>query len=171
MKSDKNDKLLAFVAFGFLALFIYNVYNNKDSTDFMTSSYSGPSPNQYTVPSPATPLGQNDMYAKASGVKTNTYGMAPATQTLDDPSQLLPNDTNKQWSNLNPQGNGQLQNVALLNPGFLTGINTVGSTKRNKNLQDRSEYVIPQSSVGPWNQSTIEPDLLRKPLEIGQGAL
>jgi hypothetical protein len=88
-------------------------------------------------------------------------------QTLDDPSQLLPNDANKQWSNLNPQGNGQLQNVALLNPGFLTGINTVGSTKRNKNLQDRSEYVIPQNNVGPWNQSTIEPDLLRKPLEIG----
>ena len=166
MKSDKNDKLLAFVAFGFLALFIFNVYNNKDSTDFMTSSYSAPS-NQYSVPSPSTPLGQNDMYGKASGVKTNTYGMAPSMQTLDDPSQLLPNDANKQWSNLNPQGNGQLQNVALLNPGFLTGINTVGSTKRNKNLQDRSEYVIPQSNVGPWNQSTIEPDLLRKPLEIG----
>jgi hypothetical protein len=170
MKSVKNDKVLAIVALGVFSWFLYTVYNNKNSTNYMTSSYSSPE-NQYSVPSPSTPLGQNDMYAKASGVKTNTYGMHPSTQTLDDPSQLLPNDANKQWSNLNPQGNGQLQNVALLNPGFLTGINTVGSTKRNKNLQDRSEYVIPQTNVGPWNQSTIEPDLLRKPLELGQGAL
>jgi hypothetical protein len=169
MKSVKNEKVIAFVAFGVLAWYVYAIYTNKDSTNYMTASYS--SNNQYSVPSPSTPLGQNDMYAKASGVKTNTYGMSPSSQTLDDPSQLLPNDTNKQWSNLNPQGDGQLQNVALLNPGFLTGINTVGSTKRNKNLQDRSEYVIPQTSVGPWNQSTIEPDLLRKPLEIGQGPL
>ena len=52
----------------------------------------------------------------------------------------------------------------------MTGLNTVGSNKRNKNLQDRSEFVIPQNNVGPWNQSTIEPDLMRKPFEIGQGA-
>ena len=170
MKSVKNDKVLAIVALGVFSWFLYTVYNNKNSTNYMTSSYSSHE-NHYSVPSPSTPLGQNDMFAKASGVKTNTYGMHPSTQTLDDPSQLLPNDANKQWSNLNPQGNGQLQNVALLNPGFLTGINTVGSTKRNKNLQDRSEYVIPQTNVGPWNQSTIEPDLLRKPLELGHGAL
>jgi len=40
---------------------------------------------------------------------------------------------------------------------------------RNANLQIRSEPPNPQLSVGPWNQSTITPDFLRPPLELGQG--
>jgi hypothetical protein len=40
---------------------------------------------------------------------------------------------------------------------------------RNANLQIRSEPPNPQMTVGPWNQSTIEPDFMRPPLEIGSG--
>jgi hypothetical protein len=80
---------------------------------------------------------------------------------------LLPNDTNSQWASLNPQGDGMLKNVNLLQAGSLVGINTVGSSMRNANLQLRSEPPNPQGSVGPWNLSTIEPDIVRQPLEIG----
>jgi hypothetical protein len=30
--------------------------------------------------------------------------------------------------------------------------------------------VIPKAEVGPWNKSTIEPDLGRVPLELGVGS-
>jgi hypothetical protein len=38
---------------------------------------------------------------------------------------------------------------------------------RNPNLQLRSEPPNPQLKVSPWNQTTIESDLNRRPLEIG----
>ena len=49
-------------------------------------------------------------------------------------------------------------------------IDTVGQSLRNANLQIRSEPPNPQLNVGPWNQSTIESDFLRPPLEIGCGS-
>ena len=47
------------------------------------------------------------------------------------------------------------------------GINTVGQSLRNANLQLRSEPPNPQVSVSPWMNSSIGPDLLRRPLEVG----
>jgi hypothetical protein len=64
-----------------------------------------------------------------------------------------------------------LANINLLKAGYHIGIDTVGQTLRNANLQLRSEPPNPQANVGPWNQSTIEPDTLRPSLEIGQGSL
>ena len=38
---------------------------------------------------------------------------------------------------------------------------------RNANLQVRSEPPNPQTNVSPWMNTTIEPDLMRAPFEIG----
>jgi hypothetical protein len=43
----------------------------------------------------------------------------------------------------------------------------VGQTLRNANLQIRSEPPNPQVAVSPWLNSTIEPDINRRPFEIG----
>ena len=67
-------------------------------------------------------------------------------------------------------GSGDLKNVSLLKAGWHIGINTVGQSLRNANLQLRSEPVNPQLNTGPWNQSTITADMQRRPLEIGCGA-
>lgn len=40
-------------------------------------------------------------------------------------------------------------------------------SKRNVNYSIRSEPPNPKNVVCPWMQSTIEPDTMRKPLEIG----
>jgi hypothetical protein len=163
MKIGKNsDLLIVFVALVALAGLLYTTSKRK-GTDMMSAL--SPQQGGYNVPSPAQPLGQNEKYAGAKGVKTNTYGMQSAK--LDDPTMLLPNDSNSQWASLNPQGGGMLKNVNLLQAGSLVGINTVGSTMRNANLQLRSEPPNPQGSVGPWMNSTIEPDVVRQPLEIG----
>ena len=66
-------------------------------------------------------------------------------------------------------GSGDLKNVSLLKAGHHIGINTVGQSLRNANLQLRSEPANPQLNVGPWNQTTITPDMQRRPLEIGCG--
>ena len=50
----------------------------------------------------------------------------------------------------------------------MAGINTVGSSLRNANLQLRSEPANPKTATNcPWNISTIETDKFRKQLEIG----
>lgn len=87
-----------------------------------------------------------------------------------NPSDLLPRDTNNQWGSLNPSGSGDLLGQNLLSATFLTGIDTIGNTMKNANLQLRSEPPNPQLNVGPWNQSTFAPDLMRTPLELGSVA-
>ena len=39
------------------------------------------------------------------------------------------------------------------------GIDTIGNTLRNANLQVRSEPANPQTQVSPWLNTTISPDL------------
>ena len=82
------------------------------------------------------------------------------------PSDLLPKDIHSEWSDVNPASN-DLKNVNLLTANQMIGINTVSSSLRNANYQERSEPIIPKTDVGPWYHSTIEPDLYRRPLEIG----
>ena len=83
------------------------------------------------------------------------------------PDDLLPKDAaNSDWAQVNPAGPGDVQNQNFLTAGYHVGINSVGSTLRNANMQLRSEIPNPQVKVSPWLQSTIEPDLNRKPLEI-----
>ena len=115
-------------------------------------------------------LGQNEVFANVpSGSQTSTYGLSPVARANAnyDPSELLPKDVNSQWAQLNPAGSADFKNVNLLKAGHLIGIDTVGSTLRNANLQERSEPPNPTSAVSPWMNTTIEPDLMRLPLEIG----
>jgi hypothetical protein len=55
----------------------------------------------------------------------------------------------------------------LLQAGYHIGLDTIGQTLRNANYQYRSDPIIPKVDIGPWNQSTIEADYGRVPLEIG----
>jgi len=85
--------------------------------------------------------------------------------TADD---LLPKDAaNSRWAQMNPAGQGDVRDQNFLTAGYHVGVNTQGSSMRNANLQLRSEPPNPQVPVSPWNISTISPDVLRKPLEVG----
>ena len=118
---------------------------------------------------PSAGLGRNESNASVSGITTNSFGMPPSCskQAVVDPKQLLPKDGNNAFSQMNPAGAGDIQNVSLLKAGYHIGINTVGQSLRNANLQLRSEPANPQLNVGPWNQTTIGPDLNRRALEVG----
>ena len=82
------------------------------------------------------------------------------------PGELLPKDQNSVWSQQNPMGTGSLKGKNFLSAGALIGINTVGQSMRNANYQLRSEPPNPQVAVSVFNQSTIEPDVNRRSLEI-----
>ena len=99
-------------------------------------------------------------------------GTGYALQPVANPSDLLPKDQNSQWSALNPSAmnKGDILMPDLLQAGYHIGLDTIGQTLRNPNLQLRSDPVISKADVGPWNNSTIEPDLGRVPLELGAGA-
>jgi hypothetical protein len=81
------------------------------------------------------------------------------------PQELLPADPNSKWASVNPTGAGDISGKNFLSAGALIGVNTVGQSLRNANQQLRSEPPCPQAQVSIWNQSTIEPDLQRRPLE------
>jgi len=83
------------------------------------------------------------------------------------PSQLLPADQESIYAQQNPMGVGSLKGKNFLSAGALIGVNTVGQTLRNANLQLRSEPPNPQVSVSIFNQSTIQSDVNRRPLEVG----
>jgi hypothetical protein len=126
------------------------------------SQPSGPMPSQE---------GGNEVFSSVNGISTPSVGVPTSCgqQSIQNPSDLLPKDSNSEWAQLNPSGKGELANINLLKAGYHIGIDTIGQTLRNANLQIRSEPPNPQLYVGPWNLSTIEPDFMRPPLEIGAG--
>lgn len=82
---------------------------------------------------------------------------------------LLPKDAaNNKWSQVAPAGQGDLSDQNFLTAGFHIGVDTVQSSLRNANLQLRSEPPIPKTQGWGIHMSTIDPDLLRKPLDTSE---
>ena len=85
-------------------------------------------------------------------------------------SDLLPKDgANSKWAQINPATSGDMRDQNFLTAGYHIGINTIGQSLRNANLQLRSEPPNPQVAVSPWGISTIEPDIRKVAFEIGSG--
>ena len=176
LKKLKVEHVILCLVGALFLIFLINSYSNNKSTSAEQMS-SRRTQEMYNTESqssvqPSQPLGQNETYASAEGVATSTQGLPPSCSRapVADPSELLPKDTNSQWAQLNPTGSGDLQEVNLLRSGYHMGIDTVGNSLRNANLQLRSEPANPQVNVGPWNNTTIAADTMRVPLEIGQGS-
>jgi len=119
---------------------------------------------------------QQQNYLPLNGEDTETFeNYIPGTQdpttcfkrdrlTKDD---LLPKDANLKWAGVNPSSAGDITDKNFLTAGYHMGINTVGQSLRNANLQLRSEIPNPQVAVSPWMISTIEPDIRPVSFEIG----
>ena len=117
--------------------------------------------------SPSDPNG-DEVYRAVSG---ENNGSAPNDCYPKDrlsADDLLPSDAaNTKWAQVNPAGQGDVKDQNFLTAGYHVGVNTVGQTLRNANLQLRSDPPNPQVKVSPWNQTTIETDTNRRPMEIG----
>ena len=119
--------------------------------------------------SPSDPFG-NEVFNPVVAADSSSASPLPGCFPRDRLSaeDLLPKDAaNSVWAQVNPAGQGDVNDQNFLNAGYLIGVDTIGQSLKNANYQLRSEPPNPQTPVSPWNQSTIEPDLLRRPLEVG----
>ena len=114
------------------------------------------------------PLGDNEEYNSVPAGNQGGNNLPAECYPKDvlSSADLLPQDADSKYAQANPNGQGSLQDKNFLTAGFHVGVNTVGQSLRNANRQLRSEPPNPQVKVSPWLQTTIEPDLNRKPLEI-----
>jgi hypothetical protein len=170
--------IVIFIIVLYILSMLYKYFASKSRSGNERMSSNGNSaygkkaqPRQARTVQPSDPQGQNEMFASVNGGQPSGQGIPSACNkpNIQNPSDLLPKDKNSQWAQLNPSGKGDLANINLLKAGYHIGIDTIGQTLRNANLQIRSEPPNPQINVGPWNLSTIEPDFMRAPLQLGQG--
>ena len=136
--------------------------DNSDNSD----NESEASSNQETDPNPSEgennetfkTVEQNNTEENNNSSNNNSSNRLPNECYPKDiltPKDLLPQDSNSTWAQTVPNGQGSLGDQNFLNAGFHTGINTVGQSLRNANLQIRSEPPNPQIKVSPWLQTTI----------------
>ena len=142
-----------------------NRTNSAANSNRVNRSNNGASPKVMA----SLPLGDNEQFASVSGIATPTRQCYP--QNTLKPDDLLPKDKKNDVNNFNkdyPVSEGILKGVNFLESGYQVGVNTVGQSLRNANQQLRSEPANPQVNVSPWQNTTIGPDLARRPLEAGE---
>ena len=179
-KSFTTERMIILIVFLFLGYVLYSYSSSKDYViDRMTTGAYGQSP--YSQPSSSLPSMHSmtsvsqpsnsilDLAPSSSPTGGSEPSSGYALQTVANPNDLLPKDMNSQWSNLNSLNSNNITTPDLLQAGYHIGLDTIGQTLRNANLQERSDPIIPKQDVGPWNASTIEPDYGRTPLEVGFG--
>ena len=192
MAENNSFKFGIIVILGLVALFfIYWFINSRNTKILMQESLVGNTLESFengrdsgtledrmthsqNYPSTTTKPMNDDL---VGGDTQQQYNNNPSLQQLRQaacfpkemltPEELKPQDNSSLWAQVNPDGEGSLKGRSFLQAGHHIGINTVGQTLRNANLQLRSEPPNPQVLVSPWNQTTIEPDPGRKPLEMG----
>lgn len=113
--------------------------------------------------------GDNERASRLSLCAQNMNTFAVGNPSVS--SQLLP-DNNMQapnklegFADVGCEQQMSLANQVFLSPTGLAGANPTQNSLRNGNQSLRSEPPNPMLNVGPWMNSTIYPDLLRRPLE------
>jgi len=161
-----KDKVIILVVFLVLVLGLSMYSGSKRSRyDAMTSSNVMAAPADYYNPPADSYVAPAENFSDFSH---HEQQQASESGNVNSSSDLLPLDQNSQWASLNPVNGGNVAMPDLLQAGYHIGLDTIGQSLRNPNYQLRSDPIIPKSDVGPWNQSTIEADYGRVPLEIGQ---
>jgi len=167
-----KERIIILVAFLILAWALYSYSGSKSMIVDRMSDGSVPAPSAPSVAAPAQAPSPSQAGPAPAPSAASQAGPAGYTAKAGaNPADLLPKDANSQWAALNPtsMNQGDILMPDLLQAGYHIGLDTIGQSLRNANLQLRSDPIISKADVGPWNQSTIEPDVGRVPLEIGAG--
>jgi hypothetical protein len=161
-----KQMVFTFLMLIFLAVvLIYYSGSKTAAVDGMHTGLSGSS--DVSAPAQAAaPIVSNSAPVNAPTTSGNgNYALQPVA----NPGDLLPKDSNSDWGTFNNINQTNVATPDLLQAGYHIGLDTIGQSLRNANLQLRSDPVIPKKDIGPWLNSTIEPDYGRVPLELGQG--
>ena len=124
---------------------------------------SGPTaPVSESGPSMGLPFSMGGNAASAEGLQ----GRTPASQqtyqekTLDSAELLPKGQMGASWAAVNPASGEDLKGQNFLQSGYHSNVNVIGisQTNRNPTYDIRSEQPNPQGKVGPFLQTTIDPD-------------
>lgn len=140
----------------------YDVADDTDDTDDAEDAVSEDAEDDYegAAESDAEDDAEEDYEVDIPSMSKLTLASTPM---LSPSSKLLPKPSIK------AQDFAQYAPKELGAQNFLTatqwiGVNTQGSSLRNANYDIRANPIIPKADVGPWAQSTIDPDVYMKPL-------
>tara|TARA_R110002074_G_scaffold122218_7_gene256897 strand:+ start:9072 stop:9557 length:486 start_codon:yes stop_codon:yes gene_type:complete len=161
MAKHTGKSLMVFAVAAILMLIIFNCMSNKtvskyapirgDDVDAQRQLYAPVS------------MDGNNIQIGACALKNGGTGLASA---------LLPKEvaTQENFGDFAPDEILKGQN--FLDPRNMIGFpETIGGALRNGNQQVRSEPANPRQAVSIFNLSTIAPDQMRPPFEIGQGPM
>jgi len=167
LKLLQNNMILILVVAAAVGFVLYSYSSNKNRVVQGVKQNVEQKQESFNA---ANPEGENSDFASTSGVKMSDQMPSPCSKKdVVDPAQLLPKNIQaNEFAKLNPKGSGSLEGVNLLTAGYQIGIDTIGTSLRNANLQVRSEPANPKANVGPWNNSTITHQM-KPSLEIGCG--
>ena len=142
MAGNKHTDLLKLVlAVVVIVLVLKYLSDNWDSFSSISEKFS--------------PLDQS-----SAKVDSSTASPSPSIGVAAD---LLPQpqQSDEDFSTYAPQA---LQGQNFLSPQALVGVDTIGSSMKSASYDIRNTIPIPKKTVGPWQNSTIDPDLLKRPL-------
>lgn len=169
MAANESGVVSAVIVVAALGLLMYAVwsYNNQRMTKHEKF---------------AAPYGPDSNVAFPSDPELTTYKPVDFAAAVDDSlspadcyprdrlsaEDLLPKDAaNSAWAQVNVAGQGDVGDANFLTAGYHVGVDTIGASMRNANLQLRSEPPNPRARISIWNESSIDSDLNRLPFEIG----
>ena len=121
------------------------------------------------VPNGEMHSSHNDQYASVEGLQ----GRQPFQSCVEQQgawlsSNLLPKDTSNVTDDWTVSTPGNLEDKNFLEAGYHFGIDTIGSSHKNANLQLRSEPIIPRQKISPFLNSSIIPDDHRRRFEVDE---
>lgn len=144
---DRNQLLK--VALVVVALFVlWKYFDHKQKQHGTVSNY--------------VPFDEMPFDTLPPGTASTGRPMVPPTNVATD---LLPKPATPQVMDFGEFAPKALQGQNFLEVSKQIGLDTQGSSMRNANYQLRADPPNPRTNVGPWLNSTIEADLLRRPLE------
>jgi len=174
--SQGNLMRLGAVAVGLVVLIV--VVNGYSGMKFMGEGMregpdvqpQGPLSENPTYPTMVSSYSEGGNAAPSMAQESrHPTGQQEYSQTALSPTDLLPQGgLGASWAATNPVGMGDLKGQSFLAPSYHYGINTVGQSLRNANLDVRSDPPNPRAAISPFLNSTIEPDSWRRELEIGE---
>lgn len=157
-------KLMSDYGLGVIIVLLLVAYTASSFSDYFTEKHMGGGEGHTNLAENAAiysgaKLSTGDMNKPSTGsfAPVVTGHSAPSTAE-QNPADLLPKSSSTDFS---PNA-ANVNNDGLLSAGHHVGISENNAPLRNANLQLRSEEPNPRANVGPWQQSTIEPDTMRK---------
>lgn len=154
-------KLMSDYGLGVIIVLLLIAYTVSSFSDYFTEKHMGGDEGHTNLADHAAAYGNGSSAGQSGGVGDGNFApVAPSASSQSDqnPADLLPKSAPTEFS---PNA-ANVNNDGLLSAGYHNGAAENAAPLRNANLQLRSEEPNPRGNTGPWQQSTIEPDTMRK---------